>query len=86
MLHAGNMVLGACAARGNIIEREGLSVWHPCDPILVATMNPEEGGLPATVMDRFPLIGAFGVGAIRLLGSSLLEVMDCCLSHVGSNG
>jgi magnesium chelatase subunit D len=39
----------------NIIEREGISIHHPSNFILVGTMNPEEGNLRPQLLDRFGL-------------------------------
>jgi Mg-chelatase subunit ChlI len=39
----------------NVVEREGVSVWHPSRFILVGTMNPEEGELRPQLLDRFGL-------------------------------
>ncbi|HEY2706013.1 MAG TPA: VWA domain-containing protein, partial [Candidatus Dormibacteraeota bacterium] len=39
----------------NVVEREGISVWHPSRFILVGTMNPEEGELRPQLLDRFGL-------------------------------
>jgi len=39
----------------NVVEREGISVWHPSRFILVGTMNPEEGDLRPQLLDRFGL-------------------------------
>lgn len=51
--HIVNCVLGACGT--NRIEREGLSEEHPCNFVLVGTMNPEEGALRGQFLDRFGL-------------------------------
>jgi len=35
-----------------VVEREGVSVRYPCKPLLVCTMNPEEGDVRDHVLDR----------------------------------
>ncbi|MGC9516074.1 MAG: magnesium chelatase subunit D family protein [Methanomicrobiales archaeon] len=53
--HLVNVLLD-CAAMGvNIVEREGISLYHPSRFILVGTMNPEEGDLRPQILDRFGL-------------------------------
>lgn len=37
----------------NIIERDGISYRHPSSFIMIASMNPEEGILSKSVLDRF---------------------------------
>ena len=39
-----------------VLEREGLSGWHPARTALIGTMNPEEGPLGPQLADRFALI------------------------------
>jgi len=47
------------ADRGlNIVEREGVSHSHETKFTLIGTMNPEEGTLPASVLDRFGLFAS----------------------------
>ncbi len=53
--HLVNILLDAAAMGVNIVEREGISVYHPARFILVGTMNPEEGDLRPQILDRFGL-------------------------------
>lgn len=39
----------------NVVERDGFSSAHRARFVLLATMNPEEGTLPPTLLDRFGL-------------------------------
>jgi len=53
--HLVDDILDAAASPWNTIEREGISITHPDEFILVGTMNPEEGELRPQILDRFPL-------------------------------
>ncbi len=53
--HLVDDILDASSSHWNTIEREGISVSHPADFVLVGTMNPEEGDLRPQILDRFPL-------------------------------
>ncbi|MHA1284970.1 MAG: magnesium chelatase subunit D family protein [Promethearchaeota archaeon] len=50
-----DILLDSAAMGINIIEREGISFYHPSRFILVGTMNPEEGNLRPQLLDRFGL-------------------------------
>jgi magnesium chelatase subunit D len=58
--HLVDDLLDAAATKINVIEREGISVSHPSDFVLIGTMNPEEGELRPQLLDRFPLHVAVG--------------------------
>ena len=53
--HLVDVLLDAAAMGRNYVEREGISVSHAADFILVGTMNPEEGDLRPQLLDRFGL-------------------------------
>lgn len=53
--HLTDTILDAAAMGWNHVEREGISVKHPADFILIGTMNPEEGELRPQLLDRFGL-------------------------------
>jgi Mg-chelatase subunit ChlI len=53
--HLVDDILDAASSHWNTIEREGISISHPTDFVLVGTMNPEEGELRPQILDRFPL-------------------------------
>ncbi|MBX5493585.1 MAG: ATP-binding protein, partial [Chloroflexi bacterium] len=53
--HLVDVLLDAAAMGVNYVEREGISVRHPAQFLLVGTMNPEEGDLRPQLLDRFAL-------------------------------
>lgn len=53
--HLIDILLDAAASGVNRVEREGVSVEHPAEFILVGTMNPAEGELRPQFLDRFGL-------------------------------
>jgi magnesium chelatase subunit I len=71
--HLVDVLLDAAAMGVNVVEREGVSVWHPARFILVGTMNPEEGDLRPQLLDRFGL--CVDVTGIRDVGERV-EIIE----------
>ena len=53
--HLVDILLDAAASGWNTVEREGISVRHPSQFVLVGSGNPEEGELRPQLLDRFGL-------------------------------
>ena len=53
--HLVDVLLDAAATGSRSVEREGVSLRHSCQFLLVGTMNPEEGELRPQLLDRFGL-------------------------------
>ena len=53
--HIVDTLLDVAASGENVVEREGLSIRHPAQFVLVGSGNPEEGELRPQLQDRFGL-------------------------------
>ena len=53
--HIVDLLLDVAASGENIVDRDGLSIRHPTQVVLVGSGNPEEGELRPQLLDRFGL-------------------------------
>jgi len=77
-----NLILEAIGREQNNIERDGLSLSHPCKSLLVATYNPDEGALRDHVLDRFAIV----LSADQSIDNAQrVEITKSVLSHAENN-
>ncbi len=77
-----NLILEATGREQNNIERDGLSLSHPCRSLLIATYNPEEGVLRDHVLDRFAIV----LSADQSIDNAQrVEITQSVLSHAENN-
>ena len=77
-----NLILEATGREQNNVERDGLSLSHPCKTLLIATFNPEEGDLRDHVLDRFAIVLSSDQS---IENSQRVEVTKSVLSHAEDN-
>tara|TARA_Y100001970_G_scaffold12893_1_gene14696 strand:+ start:12708 stop:14861 length:2154 start_codon:yes stop_codon:yes gene_type:complete len=77
-----NLILEATGKEQNDIERDGLSLSHPCKTLLIATYNPDEGVLRDHVLDRFAIV----LSADQSIDNEQrVEITKSVLSHAKDN-
>ncbi|WP_320668335.1 magnesium chelatase ATPase subunit D [Prochlorococcus sp. MIT 1307] len=73
-----NLMLAGVGAGENRVEREGLSLSHPCRPLLIATYNPEEGAVRDHLLDRFAIV----LSANQIVtNEQRVEITQAALAH-----
>ncbi len=77
-----NLILEATGREQNNIERDGLSLSHPCRSLLIATYNPEEGALRDHVLDRFAIVLSANQSIDNI---QRVEITESVLSHAENN-
>lgn len=78
-----NILLNVVTEGFVTVEREGISLRYPCQPLLIATFNPEEAELRDHLLDRIAI--ALSADAVKLDLDQRVEAVSSVLNFA-SNG
>jgi len=72
-----NILLNVVTEGKVVVEREGISLTYPCQPLMIATFNPDEGELRDHLLDRIAVSLSADADVMEI--KSRVEAVDAVL-------